>query len=338
MPATMLRAKVSPPLAELPPHLARQVWRGGQLGRSANRVVPTGHAALDAELPGGGWPVGGLTELLLAQPGIGELRLLRPALQALTADGPQARYVALIAPPYLPYAPALAAWGIALERVIWIKADARQALWAAEQTLKHEGLGAVLLWLPTVRADALRRLQVMAQDGQALAFLLRPAGAAAQSSAAPLRILCRAVGAAEGRAGMASAAGRDKVKATAQGARAAVAVAAAEDVDHADHADDQYASYLQLDIFKRRGPALAAPLHVRLALEQPAGWPRAAPSVTPPLAPSVAPLPYWFNEVPALELAAPAVIPLQESHHVVDRRDAARSAARSAQAAVIADA
>ena len=320
MPATMLRAEVSPPLADLPPHLARQVWRGGQLGRTAERVVPTGQAALDAELPGGGWPVGGLTELLMEQPGIGELRLLAPALRGLTADGPQARYVALIAPPYLPYAPALAAWGIALERVIWIKADARQALWAAEQTLKHEGVGAVLVWLPKVRADALRRLQVMAQDGQALAFLLRPASAATQSSAAPLRILCRA---GCGLGGLAAPA------ATAASARRSGSLAhqaANPDPANAANAADQYASYLQLELFKRRGPALAAPLHVRLPLEESAGWPR------------VAPLPSWFNDVPELELAAHAVTPLQETNHVVDRRDVAGSAARSAQAAVTAGA
>jgi protein ImuA len=30
------------------------------------QVVATGHAALDAQLPGGGWPVGAMTELLQA--------------------------------------------------------------------------------------------------------------------------------------------------------------------------------------------------------------------------------------------------------------------------------
>jgi len=255
-PASGPPTRLSQPLASLPPHLARQVWRGGQLGRAGARVVSTGQAALDAELPGGGWPSGGLIELLLEQPGIGELRLLAPVLRTLTADGPQARYVALVAPPHLPYAATLAAWGIALERVLWIKADARQALWAAEQTLKHEGLGAVLVWLPKVRADALRRLQVLAQDGQTLAFLMRPAGAAAQSSPAPLRILCRAGAWSEP-----------------QGVRAERSGGALDDMASAT---DQRASCLQLEIFKRRGPALAAPLRLRLPLEMSAGWPRAA--------------------------------------------------------------
>ena len=325
MPATIVQARVSQPLASLPPHLARQVWRGGQLGRAACKSVPSGQAALDAELPGGGWPTGGLTELLLAQPGMGEMRLLAPALRALTANGPQARYVALIAPPYLPNAPTLAAWGIALERVIWVKADAdaRQALWAAEQTLKHDGVGAVLVWLPKVRADALRRLQVLAQDGQALAFLMRPASAAAQSSPAPLRILCRALPGAE-----------SVVRADPHGG---VADAGA---NPAAHAEDQHTSCLQLEILKRRGPALAAPLCLRLPLEVPAGWP------------VVATLPFSIHGAAETEALADLqehamdrsessghdashdLAHLQENSDVVDRRDAAGSAARSARTAL----
>jgi len=328
MPATIVQARVSQPLASLPPHLARQVWRGGQLGRAACKGVPSGQAALDVELPGGGWPTGGLTELLLAQPGMGEMRLLAPALRALTADGPQARYVALIAPPYLPNAPTLAAWGIALERVIWVKADAdaRQALWAAEQTLKHDGVGAVLVWLPKVRADALRRLQVLAQDGQALAFLMRPASAAAQSSPAPLRILCRALPEAE-----------SVVRADSHGG---FADAGANPAAHAAaHAGDQHTSYLQLEILKRRGPALAAPLCLRLPLEVSAGWP------------VVTTLPFSIHGAAETEQLASVqehaidrsestghdashdLAHLQENSDVVDRRDAAGSAARSTRTA-----
>lgn len=338
MPATISQARAPLHLAGLPPHLARQVWRGGQLGRPAGRVVPTGQAALDAELPGGGWPLGGLTELLVEHQGIGEMRLLVHALRAVTADGPEARHVALIAPPYLPYAPALAAWGIALERVIWIKADARQALWAAEQTLKHEGVGAVLVWLPKVRTDALRRLQVLAQEGQSLVFLLRPAGAAAQSSPAPLRILCRTPALLEPRtsASLESAALR---RAKSGPVRAHHAGGFADDEESAT---DRRATWLQLDIFKRRGPALAAPLRLCLPLEVPTGWLR------------IAALPSSFNSVPRAELpvhsqekqgamnrsqsnrndAGHEFAHSQEKQDALDRRNAAGSAARSAQAAV----
>ena len=66
-------------LVELHPSL----WRASQIGGAAQRSTASGFEALDAQLPGGGWPHGTLTELLLAQAGVGELRLLAPALAAL---------------------------------------------------------------------------------------------------------------------------------------------------------------------------------------------------------------------------------------------------------------
>jgi protein ImuA len=191
MQATLPAGEANRATFTLPPHLARQVWRGEQVDAYAWPGLASGFAALDRVLPGGGWPCGGLTEILAEHSGIGEMRLLAPALRAVTAADGQAAYAVLVAPPYMPYAPALAAWGVALERVVWVRAAPRDALWVAEQALKHAGVGALLVWLPTVRADALRRLQVAAQDGRALAFALRPASAASQSSPAPLRLLCQ---------------------------------------------------------------------------------------------------------------------------------------------------
>ena len=49
----------------LSPHL----WRAESLDADDHRPVqPSGFAALDAELPGGGWPQGQLIELLLDTP------------------------------------------------------------------------------------------------------------------------------------------------------------------------------------------------------------------------------------------------------------------------------
>src|SRR3989442_10614077 len=79
------------------------VWRGGaSFSRAA--VVPSGFSVLDGELPGGGWPTGGLTEILGLQQGIGELRLLLPPLAALTTPG---KRVILLPPPHPPFAPPL---------------------------------------------------------------------------------------------------------------------------------------------------------------------------------------------------------------------------------------
>jgi cell division inhibitor SulA/protein ImuA len=148
--------------------------------------VPTGFRELDAELPGGGWPVGSLAELLPAHDGIGELRLLGPALSRLARAGGR---LAWIAPPYLPYAPALAAAGIALEQVLIVRtATARDALWAAEQALRSAACAAVLLWPGAARYAALRRLQLAAENTRAATFVFRAPQAAAEASPAALRL------------------------------------------------------------------------------------------------------------------------------------------------------
>lgn len=177
---------------QLPPALP--IWRADRVettptGREGAR--PTGHAALDAELPGGGWPAAGLTELLLFVPGCGELRLLVPALAALR--------LLWVAPPFVPYVPALAALGLAPERLtVATPEDAADAAWAAEQALRSGALGAVLWWQGDARLaalpTALRRLHLAAEAGHTPLFALRPATARAQSSPAPLRLVIEAAG------------------------------------------------------------------------------------------------------------------------------------------------
>jgi protein ImuA len=218
----------------LPPRLQSRIWQGNQLARAGERTVPSGHAALDALLPGAGWPAGSLTELLVEQGGIGEMRLVAPALRTLTAQA--GRHVLLVAPPWRPYACAFEAWGIALERLIWVRASEDEAPWAAEQALKQDGIGAVLLWQPKARADALRRLQVAAQESQALAFLMRPPAARSQSSPAPLRMVCTPVPPPED---------------TRLNRRQWMQLAA-----------------VSVDIFKRRGPPPAQPLVITLPLQE----------------------------------------------------------------------
>jgi len=162
------------------------IWRGNALGSVAAPSVPTGFSALDAELPGGGWPAAALTEILPRHEGIGELRLLGPALAALSARG---RWLAWIAPPHLPYAPALAAAGVDLARLVVVRTRTpRETLWAAEQALRSNSCGAVLAWPQTIAWPELRRLQLAAGGTQALAFLFRPPRAAEASSPAALRI------------------------------------------------------------------------------------------------------------------------------------------------------
>ena len=202
------------------------VWRGGELEHAPNEVVATGHEALDRELPGGGWPVGTLTEVLHDAVGVGEVAFLCGALARASEGG---RLVAWIGAPHLPYAPALSAAGLALERCLVVEPAHREdALWAAEQALRSGACAAMLLWLAgspahgsRARSDDyawLRRLQMAAQAGRSMAVLYRSTAEEACSTPAHLRVVaCACEGA------------------------------------------------LALRIPKRRGPPLAAPIRIALA-------------------------------------------------------------------------
>jgi protein ImuA len=178
-------ARSAPLLA--PEAVHPSLWLASQLAQSHDRCVDTGHPALSAQLPGGGWPTGTLVELLLQQPGIGEMRLLQPTLAAME------RPIVLVQPPYMPQALALDALGISPARLVWIRNTGKSAdaLWAAEQVLRSGCCGALLLWQQHVRSEALRRLHLAAQGGATLFCLLRPLAAAQDASPAPLRLALR---------------------------------------------------------------------------------------------------------------------------------------------------
>lgn len=162
------------------------VWRGNDFARVATPSVPTGYAELDVQLPGGGWPAGVLTEIHVERPGIGELQLVMPAAARLTQAE---RWMIMIAPPYLPYAPALAAHGVKLSRLMLIRPKTlAEQLWACEQALQSESCGSVMLWLDQsserIAENALRRLQLAAERRDVLAMLFRASRAASCAQAA----------------------------------------------------------------------------------------------------------------------------------------------------------
>lgn len=157
----------------LPQHPA--LWRGSRLA-PARPGIATGHPILDAELPGKGWPVGALTEVLPQAAGMGEVRLFAPALAGLSAQG---LWLFCIAPPWLPYAPALQSWGVDPARVVVVRtAGVLDTLWATEQAMKTEGCGAVMTWIQPhqesqVTYKALQRLQHAAETQTALGVMFR---------------------------------------------------------------------------------------------------------------------------------------------------------------------
>ncbi len=170
-----------------------RVWKlkGDAPAVAARPTWPTGHAVLDARLPGGGWPAGSLVEVLLAEAGVGEVGLFLPAFIAgqQAADG-TAPWLVWIAPPHEPYAPALAQRGVELDHVLVVRpACAAEALWAAEQALSAGICAAVMLWLKGTDDRWLRRLKLAAQAGNTLGVLFRPERHRFESSPAALRLL-----------------------------------------------------------------------------------------------------------------------------------------------------
>jgi len=242
--------RARPSAIPAPETLHPALWLGHQLGRQTDHAVSSGFAALDAQLPGGGWPRRVLTELLLPHPGVGEIRLLCASLAAVQQAG---RLVMMFDPPHRLSAWALTQLGLDVAQLLVVhtrckvvplagRAPGRSqagprplggpadvpvgrgtvipdSLWALEQALKSGHVGAIVGWLPPrLRAERLRRLQLAAQAHDGPAFVLREMAAQQRPTAAPLRLALRAGG----------------------------------------------ADTLELRLLKRRGPPLAAPLTLDL--------------------------------------------------------------------------
>lgn len=173
------------------------LWRASQLARGLAPTVDTGFDRLSRLLPSGGWPKGAMVDLLVQQPGVGEMRLVAPALASVAK-----RKIVFLQPPHAPQALSLAALGIPPDCAIWLRAErTADTLWAAEQVLKSGACGALLFWpgqgstssarMQHVRADSLRRLHLAAQQGETLFFNLRPLATEIDASPAPLRLSVR---------------------------------------------------------------------------------------------------------------------------------------------------
>jgi protein ImuA len=171
-----------------------RIWRGrGNVAAAAHAVIPTGFTELDRALSGGGWPLGAITEIFVAGYGIGELELLMPALAALTKEEPAKpkKWIAWIAPPFVPYAPALQQHGVNIDRLLMIHPTlgGKSRLWAIEQAVRSGSSAAVFAWVAAANDVILRRLQLAAEDQGCWLLLFRPANARFERSPAALRIL-----------------------------------------------------------------------------------------------------------------------------------------------------
>jgi len=181
---------VSGLLPDVLPDFGEAVWHATELSSAAGATLATGHAALDAQLPGAGWPVGAICEILQTHGEHNEWRLLLPVLRGAANLAPAPGPAVLVGAPHVPFGPGLAAQGFDARRLLRVLATAPgERLWVTEQALRCAGVLAVLAWLPQARAEQLRRLQMAAQAHSKLLFVMRPAQMQSESSPAVLRLL-----------------------------------------------------------------------------------------------------------------------------------------------------
>jgi protein ImuA len=154
--------------------------------------LATGYSTLDAALHQRGWPLGGGIEVLSDSCGMGSMGLFLPVMEALST---QKRWQAFIAPPYIPYAPLLAARGVDVGQVLLVHPRSREdLLWSTEQALRSTTCSAVFSWLGAgpYRYAELRKLQLAAASGNTLSVLFRANSAAHEHSPASLRLQMQA--------------------------------------------------------------------------------------------------------------------------------------------------
>lgn len=149
-----------------------RIWRAGEPQRNSDRThISSNIEALDRLLPGKGWPLAALSGLRLPHPGSVELRLLLPLMAQYTR---QQQWVALIAPPHLPYAPGLEYHEVSLQHLLLIQPPTNQdILWSAEQCLRSSASAMTLFWPQTLNDPTVRRLQLAAETGGGIGVYVR---------------------------------------------------------------------------------------------------------------------------------------------------------------------
>ncbi len=164
-----------------------RIWQGHRQTRTNQPAELTGYPLLDTQLGDIGWPKGALSECLLNAPGIGELYLLLPLIQRLTASD---KTVFWLNPPHIPYAPALARESVNMDQIIVLHTrDRGDFLWSLENCLRSPVTGLVMAWPDKLAARDVRRLQLAAEAGNNVCILFRERRYAEQNSPAALRLV-----------------------------------------------------------------------------------------------------------------------------------------------------
>ena len=173
--------------------LKGKVWRGKDYKtktyKDKSKQISTGHKALDAQIEG--WPLGATTEITHSQLGIGEIRLLIPALRQLQQRQIGPRRIIWFTPPLKPHAPALVKLGLDLSLLTLVETRSiADTLWACEQALLSGACAATVCWTHSYSLSnrELRRLQLAAQRHNTWSVLFRDQRFIEQPSMSRLRL------------------------------------------------------------------------------------------------------------------------------------------------------
>lgn len=170
--------------------LAREVRKLESSGRTLGQQVAmsTGCEVMDACLPHHGYVPGSIIEYLRVAPGCGASYLAFAA--AAEAMKQTSGFVVLVDIDQHFYPPALQAYGMDLEKVIFVRPESlADAIWVVDQALRTPAVAAVVAELDRIDDRAARRLQLAAESGDGLALLLRGAAARKQPSWAEVQWL-----------------------------------------------------------------------------------------------------------------------------------------------------
>ncbi len=177
---------------EVKQRLTGKVWRATSKPpayKNAHNILKTGHKPLDEVIQG--WRLGLTTEIGLDKAGVGELRLLLPAIKALQKSPSGAKQVLWIAPPLMPFAPALVKAGLDLNFLHIVQTQClKDTLWACEQALSSGSCAATICWTNNqpLKNREIRRLQLAAEQHNTWHVLFRNRRFLEQSSVSNMRL------------------------------------------------------------------------------------------------------------------------------------------------------
>jgi hypothetical protein len=176
--------------AELIRDLKERLRRIERAHRPADEPAFSTGTPLDHLLPDKGLSWGTLLEWLSDGAGTGAATLALTVAAHIVQSGGAA---VVIDGKQEFYPPAAASLGIPLENTVIVRpANRRDALWAWEQSLRSGAVAVALGWLDNLDERACRRLQLAAETGGSLGFLLRPVACRAEPSWAEARLLVEA--------------------------------------------------------------------------------------------------------------------------------------------------